>query len=383
MPEKSLLPRLIKEEQEARILSPFAAQSNKSKGRVWPDDPPCDVRTPYERDVGRIIFCLDFRRLRHKTQVFFDPQNDHICTRMEHVIYVNYIANTIGRALGLNADLIQGIALGHDLGHAPFGHSGERTLDDCLRRVSPDYRFQHELHSLRVVDILAARPNHANGLNLTFEVRDGIASHCGESYSESCLVPDRAKKTDQLEASARIHGMPATLEGCVVRLADKIAYVGRDIEDAVRAGIMEFDELPEAIRTSLGKSNSEIINTLVTDIIANSHEQDAIVLSPERGESMQELLQDNVARIYQSDKINRYEKMARNVIEGLFEALRQALSDTEKLASSDNRVFRAFNKYLTERNYPSDLPDAQKVTDYIAGMSDSFASKSFEDIYWF
>ena len=203
MPEKSLLPRLIKEEQEARILSPFAAQSNKSKGRVWPDDPPCDVRTPYERDVGRIIFCLDFRRLRHKTQVFFDPQNDHICTRMEHVIYVNYIANTIGRALGLNADLIQGIALGHDLGHAPFGHSGERTLDDCLRRVSPDYRFQHELHSLRVVDILAARPNHANGLNLTFEVRDGIASHCGESYSESCLVPDRAKKTDQLEASAR------------------------------------------------------------------------------------------------------------------------------------------------------------------------------------
>ena len=383
MPDNHLAPRLIKEEQEEKLLSPFAAKSGRSAGRVHADDPPCDVRTDYERDVGRIIFSLDFRRLRHKTQVFFDPQNDHICTRMEHVIYVNYIANTIGRALGLNADLIQGIALGHDLGHAPFGHSGERTINECLQKVAPDLRFQHELHSLRVVDVLAVRPNNMRGLNLTFEVRDGIASHCGESYSESRLEPDRQKQHDQLEKLALAHGMPATLEGCVVRLADKIAYIGRDIEDAVRAGIMEFDELPAAIRSSLGSSNSEIINTLVIDIIANSRGQDAIILSPERGESMQQLLLDNVARIYRSDKINRYEKMARNVIEGLFEALRQALADPEKLASSDNRVFRGFNKYLTERDYPANFPDGQKVVDYVAGMSDSFASKSFEDIYWF
>lgn len=381
MTESMISPRLIKEEQE-NLLSPFAARSSVSAGRRCPEEQ-CDVRTVYERDVGRIIYSLDFRRLRHKTQVFFDPQNDHICTRMEHVIYVNYIANTIGRALGLNADLIQGIALGHDLGHAPFGHSGERMLDACLKKISPDLYFQHEIHSLRVVDKLASRPRHGNGLNLTFEVRDGIASHCGESYSESRLVPNRAKSEGELATSARAHGMPATLEGCVVRLADKIAYIGRDIEDAVRAGIMEFDDMPAAIRTSLGKNNSEIINTLVTDIIANSRGLDAIILSQERGESMEELLHENVARIYRSDKIKRYEKMAQNTIEGLFDALHQALADPEKLSTSDNRVYRGFYRYLQERNYTSADSGWQKVVDYIAGMSDSFASKSFEDIYWF
>lgn len=380
MSEAPFQPRILKEEQE-QYLSPFAARSSRSLGREIPEEH-CMVRTDYERDTGRIIFSMDFRRLRHKTQVFFDPQNDHICTRMEHVIYVNYIANTIGRALGLNADLIQAIALGHDLGHAPFGHSGEKTLDACLKRLSPDLFFQHEIHSLRVVDILAARPHHS-GLNLTFEVRDGIASHCGESYSESQLVPDRRKRPADLASSAIAHGAPATLEGCVVRLADKIAYVGRDIEDAARAGIMEFDDLPAAITTSLGRTNGQIINTLVTDIIANSRGKDAIILSLERGESMEELLGENVARIYRSDKIRRYEKMAHNVVEGLFDALRQAIADPEKLASSDNRVYRAFYSYLIDRNYPADLPDLQKVVDYIAGMSDSFANKCFEDIYWF
>jgi dGTPase len=381
MPETSFQPRLLKEEQE-QLLSRFAARSAQSRGRLVAEDH-CPVRTDYERDVGRIIFSMDFRRMRHKTQVFFDPQNDHICTRMEHVIYVNYIANTIGRALGLNADLIQAIALGHDLGHAPFGHSGEKTLDTYLRQHSPDLFFQHEIHSLRVVDILSTRPRHGNGLNLTFEVRDGIASHCGESYSEYQLVPDRGKQVDDLAACAAKHGFPATLEGCVVRLADKIAYVGRDVEDAARAGIMEFEDLPAAIQSSLGRTNGQIINTLVTDIILNSRGQDAIILSPERGESMEELLRENVDRIYKSDKIKRYEKMAFNVVEGLFDALRQALADPEKLATSDNRVYRGFGQYLSERVYPPETPDLQKVVDYIAGMSDSFANKCFEDIYWF
>ena len=381
MTEASFQPRILKEEQE-RYLSPFAARSAQSRGRLQPEEH-CPVRTVFERDAGRIIYSMDFRRLRHKTQVFFDPQNDHICTRMEHVIYVNYIANTIGRALGLNADLIQAIALGHDLGHAPFGHSGEKTLNACLRRHSPDLFFQHEIHSLRVVDQLATRPRHGNGLNLTFEVRDGIASHCGETYSEGRLVPDRDKQPEDLASSALRHGFPATLEGCVVRLADKIAYIGRDIEDAARAGIMEFEDMPAAVQTSLGRTNSQIINTLVTDIIFNSRGQDAIILSPERGESMEELLRGNVARIYKSDKINRYEKMACNVVEGLFDALSQALADPEKLASSDNRVYRGFCRYLDERAYPPETPDLQKVADYIAGMSDSFANKCFEDIYWF
>lgn len=375
----TLLPRHLREEQENR-LSPLAMKSRESRGRRRSEEE-CTVRTCYERDTGRIIFSMDFRRLRHKTQVFFDPQNDHICTRMEHVIYVRYIANTIGQALGLNSDLIEAIALGHDLGHAPFGHTGEKTLDACLKRRSPDLLFQHELHSLRVVDRLASRKDD-HGLNLTFEVRDGIASHCGETYSEYRLVPDRSKQETDLFDSTCHHGMPATLEGCVVRIADKIAYVGRDIEDAARAGIMEFEDIPNAIRNTLGQTNGQIINTLVTDIIANSRGQDAIILSRERGESMEELLRENVARIYRSDKVRRYETMVRNVTEGLFDALLQAALDPEKLAASSQRTFQAFGAYLADHPCPED-PTVVKVTDYVAGMTDSFATKSFEDIYWF
>ncbi|MDN5315154.1 MAG: dGTPase [Clostridiales bacterium] len=374
-----MLPRLLKEDQE-RFLSPYAMRSVDSRGREYEQDK-CTVRTDFERDAGRIIFSVDFRRLRHKTQVFFNPQNDHICTRMEHVIYVNYIANTIGRALGLNSDLIQAIALGHDLGHAPFGHTGEKVLNRCLKKVDENLYFQHELHSLRVVDLLAEK-NGRRGLNLTFEVRDGIASHCGERYNEFTLRPDRSKNSDELEELAMCHGAPATLEGCVVRMADKIAYVGRDIEDAARAGIMEFDDLPSAIRTTLGKTNGEIINTLVTDIIANSYQQDAIILSPEKGLSMEELLKENFNRIYRSEKIARYERMAENVIEGLFEALYQATIDPEKLARSKNGALSGLADYLRSHPGKENEPTARRIADYIAGMSDSYATRKFESIYW-
>jgi dGTPase len=374
-----MLPRLLKEDQE-KFLSPYAMRSVDSRGREYEQDK-CTVRTDFERDAGRIIFSVDFRRLRHKTQVFFNPQNDHICTRMEHVIYVNYIANTIGRALGLNSDLIQAIALGHDLGHAPFGHTGEKVLNRCLKKVDENLYFQHELHSLRVVDLLAEK-NGRRGLNLTFEVRDGIASHCGERYNEFTLRPDRSKNSDELEELAMCHGAPATLEGCVVRMADKIAYVGRDIEDAARAGIMEFDDLPSAIRTTLGKTNGEIINTLVTDIIANSYQQEAIILSPEKGLSMEELLKENFNRIYRSEKIARYERMAENVIEGLFEALYQAAIDPEKLARSKNGTLSGLADYLRSHPGTENEPTARRIADYIAGMSDSYATRKFESIYW-
>jgi dGTPase len=375
-----MLPRLLREEQE-KNLSPFACQSHRSRGRTQPEEQ-CTVRTVFERDTGRIIYSMDFRRLRHKTQVFFDPQNDHICTRMEHVIHVNYIANTIGRALNMNGDLIEAIALGHDLGHSPFGHTGEKTLDRCLKQVDPNLFFQHERHGLRVVDQLAVRHPQL-GMNLTFEVRDGIVSHCGETYSEHVLVPDRLKPTDSLMQGFAGHRMPATLEGCVVRIADKIAYIGRDIEDAARAGIMEFDDIPGAIQTALGRTNGQIINTLVTDIIENSYGQDAIILSPERGEMMQQLLLDNVARIYRSEKIKRYETMVANVTEGLFEALLHAIQDMDKLKSSQNRVYQGFLAFLTERAYgPAEHP-AQKVVDYIAGMTDTYATRCFESLYWF
>ena len=182
--------RARKEQFEEKALVKTAQLSKNSRGRVTPEAE-CDVRTVYERDVGRILYSLPFRRLRHKTQVFFNPQNDHICTRMEHVMYVAYLAETIGRALFLNTDLIRAIAYGHDLGHPPFGHAGERVINEIVREGDGDFVFQHEAHSLRVVTRLADHNGKA-GLNLTYEVLDGIASHCGEIYSEFSLVPNRA-----------------------------------------------------------------------------------------------------------------------------------------------------------------------------------------------
>jgi dGTPase len=379
---ETIYPRIIRERQEEN-LSPFAIQSRHSLGRMVPVEK-CHVRTEFERDTGKILYSLEFRRLRHKTQVFFNPKNDHICTRMEHVLYVNYISNTIARSLNLNPDLVNAISLGHDLGHPPFGHSGERMLDECIKRVDRSAGFEHERHSLRVVDRLAVRKEHPGkfGYNLTFEVRDGIASHCGESYDEILLIPERSKEPADLELPANVRRMPATLEGCVVRFADKIAYVGRDIEDAVRAGIMEFEDIPHSIQSELGSTNGEIINTLVTDIVANSIGQDRIALSSEKGEAMKSLLLDNVSRIYRSNKIRAYEEMARLTVEGLFEALMAAVSDPEKMRASSVKVFRMFSDYIAERHYAKEEADVRKVVDFIAGMSDSFAQKCYEEIFW-
>ena len=170
---------LIRSERE-KTLSPFAMRTDKSRGRIHQEEP-CAIRSPYERDLGRIIFSQSFRRLRHKTQVFFNPVNDHICSRIEHVIYVNYISTIIGRCLNLNIDLIQAIALGHDIGHSPYGHTGERVLNKCIKSVDPSLFFEHEVHSLRVLDVLEEHRPNEYGLNLTFEVRDGIVVSCSRT----------------------------------------------------------------------------------------------------------------------------------------------------------------------------------------------------------
>ncbi|MBR2751757.1 MAG: HD domain-containing protein [Clostridiales bacterium] len=372
---------ILRDERE-KGLSPYAFHTKNSRGRLV-DEEPCLVRSPFERDIGRVIFSQAFRRLRHKTQVFFNAKNDHICSRIEHVIYVNYIATTIAKALNLNLDLVEAIALGHDLGHAPFGHSGEKVLDKCAKKYDPNLSFRHEYQSLRVVDILEERPaGKPGGINLSFEVRDGIVSHCGETYSEYILSPYRDKPTELLlDQEKALSVMPATLEGCVVRISDKIAYIGRDIEDACLAGIMEFEDIPPAITSRLGKNNSQIINTLVGDLIHNSLDKDEIRLSDEAGQAMRELLEENVARIYRSEKINRYEATVKNSIEGLFEALMAAMKDKEKALASGNSVFEGMAKYA--KNYPlQDAGDTQMVIDYIAGMTDSFATSCYEKIYW-
>ena len=380
-PKDQELLSLLRDSRE-KYLSPYAFKSRDSRGRRFQEDR-CTIRSDFERDTGRIIYSQAFRRLRHKTQVFFNPQNDHICSRIEHVIYVNYIATTIARALNLNIDLVQSIALGHDIGHSPFGHSGERTLNACVKKYDASMFFEHEMQSLRVADLLADRNGHrGEGLNLSFEVRDGIVSHCGETYSEYRLVPDRDKETDSILSLNSVHrNMPATLEGCVVRIADKIAYVGRDIEDAARAGIMEFEDIPPAITSTLGTTNSQIIHTLVTDIIHNSLNKDSVVLSDESGQAMEALLKENVTRIYQSDKIKKYKIRVKTTMEGLFDAMMMAISDPEKAHASGNSVFTGLIEYV--KGYPADhTSEVQMVTDYIAGMTDSFANKCYEAIYW-
>ena len=364
-----------KENLELDLLSPFAARASESRGRIK-EDACCDVRTVYERDMGRILYSLPFRRLRHKTQVFFDPQNDHVCTRMEHVLYVSYVAETIGSALGLNTDLIRAIALGHDLGHAPFGHAGEEALHALLNSHDKSLYFSHEQHGLRVVDLLSEHKGR-HGLNLTFEVRDGIASHCGERYDEYYLEPMREKKEQELLLCSLKHDPPATLEGCVVRFTDRIAYVGRDIEDATRSGLLYFDELPFDIRSTLGNNNSEIVDTLVKDMIANSMGQNAIMMSQKAGEALRRLIEINYERIYVAPRVMRYETQVKNMLEGLFEYY---LALTEHRPEDDSAPAMAFFEY--EARHPEPQASAlRKVTDYIAGMTDPYAGRMFRTVF--
>lgn len=375
----------LREERE-RTLATGAARSSSSQGRMT-DEAPCIVRSSYERDIGRIIYSEAFRRLRHKTQVFFNPNNDHFCSRIEHVNYVSYISCIIGRALNLNTDLIQAIALGHDVGHAPFGHSGERMLSKCLKKVDPSLSFSHEVQSLRVLDSLEEHNGHY-GLNLTFEVRDGIVSHCGESYGEKFLIPRRDKTKEHLYDFVKDRTIaPATLEGCVVRFADKIAYVGRDMEDAMRAGILDdIDSLPRSISARLGSSNSQIINTLVADIIHTSRKLggDIISLSDNNFEAFNMLLVSSKDNIYMNDRIKTYEKKTNLIIEELFEVfydlLDDALNNNEKLISSKNDMVKQFASYVL-KHPKMDEPEILIVSDYISGMTDNYATECFEKVF--
>ena len=371
---------MIRKERESHF-SAFAQKSEFSKGRKNPEDP-CYIRSCYERDMGRIIFSQAFRRLRHKTQVFFNPVNDHICSRIEHVIYVNYISTIIGRALNLNIDLIQAIAMGHDLGHSPFGHSGERALNRCIKSVDPSLFFEHEVHSLRVVDLLEEHGPSEHGLNLSFEVRDGIVSHCGETYNEYRLKPCRDKTPADIEnKKEKDRTAPATLEGCVVRFADKIAYVGRDVEDARRAGIIGgTDFLPGKVTRRLGTTNAETINILVGDIVHSSMDKDEICMSEGNFKAMNEFLNRNFEEIYSAPKIKTYEKTIDIMIEALFEAFMNASEDIEKTAASENITLRKFAEFCNDHPEKDALP-VRKVVDYIAGMTDTYANTCFDALY--
>ena len=321
------------ERQEHRKLNPLAAFSDQSKGRPFGDKfREEDVRTCYQRDIDRIVHSKAFRRLMHKTQVFLRPEGDHYRTRMTHTLEVARIASTITRALGLNEDLAEAIAMGHDLGHTPFGHAGEVALTRCLGKP-----FRHNEQSLRVVDVLE---NDGQGLNLTYEVRNGILRHTGDPW-------------------------PETLEGMVVRRSDQIAYVNHDIDDAIRAGILTNDDIPHAITDVLGHNHSQRINTLVTDAIFTSREAGTVALSPAVDNALKTLRAFMFERVYRNPIAKAEESKAQDMLQRMFEYY---VKHPEALPED-------FHPQLSfegiERN----------VCDYIAGMTDKYAVDKFTEIF--
>jgi dGTPase len=338
-----------------------------------------DIRGPYFRDQTAIIHSLPFRRLKNKTQVFFAPENDHICTRIEHVLHVSTISATICKGLGLDVELAQAIALGHDLGHAPFGHSGEEVLDRLTRKSGG---FVHELHGLRIVDKLT---RYGKGLNLTYAVRDGIVSHYGEEFSQSVEPSEERKTLTEIEERG---SPPTTYEGCVVRMSDKIAYFGRDIEDAIKAELIKEKDIPEDIRGELGTKNGEIIDVFVKDLIEWSKQHGQVGFSRKKYEIMQELKEFNYTNIYGHDRLKQYAHHAEVILDLLFDHLLELMEefgkDYDKYLQSDIPLDRRFGDYIKglEGFYGVKEPFSpeQIALDYIAGMTDQYSLKAAKEV---
>ena len=326
----------IREEQEKRehlIFSPYASFSDESRGRDR-DEEPCPMRTIYQRDRDRIIHCKAFRRLKHKTQVFLAPEGDHYRTRLTHTLEVAQIARSIARALNINEDLTEAIALGHDLGHTPFGHAGERTLNSLC-----PMGFAHYRQSIRVVGFLE---KDGQGLNLTWEVRDGILNH-------------------------RTSGNPSTLEGKAVRLSDKIAYINHDIDDGIRAGILKESDIPSEYTDVLGNSTKERLNTMISDIIMNSIGKNDLVMSEPVRKAMTELRKFMFESLYLNPTAKSEEAKADKLITELY---RYYVANTDKLPDT-------YKRFITE----FDERPEQVVCDYIAGMSDQYSISKFQEIF--
>jgi dGTPase len=316
-------------EHEDRWLSPWAVRSYETSRRLHPDDDEeCRLRTPFQRDRDRIVHSKTFRRLKYKTQVFIAPEGDHYRTRLTHTLETAGISRTVARALRLNEDLTEAIALGHDLGHAPFGHTGEEALDAGLS-ARFGRRFRHNEQSLRVVDVLE---REGRGLNLTAEVRDGILRHTG-------------------------NGEPATLEGKIVRLVDRVAYINHDIDDALRAGVLSPGDLPGGPIDLLGERGSRRIDTLVHDIVESSADGGDIVQSSEIGRAMLDLRTFMFERVYLGSPGGWQRGLATERIQRLFDHL---VAHPDELPA----------------DRPGDLP--QRVTDFVSGMTDRFALTYFE-----
>jgi len=301
-------------------------------------------------------------------------------------------ARTVARCLELNEDLAEAIGLAHDIGHPPFGHHGEEFLTKIivqfnhLKKYFPV--FHHEVYGLRVVDKLAKRDREVPGLNLTWEIRDGIISHCGEDYETCKLVPD-AKETKNLEGIRMREeaGYPTTLEGCIVRLIDKIVYCGKDIEDAIAAGIIQESDVPPEISKELGQTNGQIIGTFVEDMIENSAGRDYIAISKRLGDLQRKMLDFNKKRIYHSNEAERYSEQAQQCLHLLFQGLLSKLRKTKRFTlfeADDRKVAEVFCDFVLKDMkgiYQESDPDELIVLDFIAGMTDSFAVRSFRELF--
>ncbi len=323
------------ESREYEILSPLAAKAAESKGRQYEEEK-CSYRTDYQRDRDRIVHSKAFRRLIHKTQVFLAPEDDHYRTRLTHTLEVSQIARTAARMLRYNEDLTEAIALGHDLGHTPFGHAGESVLNS----IHPG-GFSHNIQSLRTVDKIE-ETSRRRGLNLTYEVRDGIVNHRGE-------------------------GLPVTLEGQIVKLCDRIAYVNHDIDDAIRSGIISMESLPERAIEIIGSTHSDRINNLIVDLCRNSEGKDRIALSPAFSEALLELRSFMFRNVYGSAAV-------------------QQVADMEKV---ELIITSLYDHFLT---HPEEMPDVYKaiekedgtqeaVKDLISGMTDRYAMRLYDELF--
>ena len=337
------------EQLEKEILSPKAVLACESRGRLR-EEPQCPVRTDFQRDRDRIIHCKSFRRLKHKTQVFIDPEEDHYRTRLTHTLEVAQISRTISRALRLNEDLTEAIALGHDLGHTPFGHAGEAALDSVVREFVPGGGFRHSEQSLRVVDVLEKR---GAGLNLTYEVRDGILHHSKGSADLS------------LDAKG-----PSSLEGKVVKISDRVAYINHDIDDAIRAGIIAEADLPTEAVDILGRTHSNRISSMVMDIIQFSGDTGAVGMSNPYREATDRLKDYLFAEVYGRDVRGIAElEHAGERLKDLFRFYMEHPEDLRDMTPDAAPSSDAIEDPIVTR--------AREVCDFISGMTDRYAQKDY------
>lgn len=331
--DRKLTIREMAEEREYQMFSPYAAHARESRGRDR-QEPQCDIRTVYQRDRDRILHSKSFRRLAHKTQVFIAPMGDHYRTRLTHTLEVSQLSRTIAKALRLNDDLCDAIALGHDLGHTPFGHTGERVLNE----ICP-LGFAHFRQSIRVVEVLE---KNGEGLNLTFEVRDGILNH-------------------------RTSGHPSTLEGQIVRFCDKIAYINHDIDDAERAGILEEDDIPKEYREVLGFTTRDRLNTLIHDVIYSSQDQDHIRMSQPIEQAMMDLRKFMFDHVY----LNSVAKKEEGKVERMITMLYQYY---------EKHVDQMPQEYI-DLIRKKGQPEQRVVCDYISGMTDQYSISRFQELF--